>query len=592
MWTRLLLTPWPKALSMAVGLAALLCLPALGFGFFADDYLHLGVIEKAFPTMGGRFDLFTFSSGNPQQVQENWLARGPFPWWTLPDLKLAFFRPLSSALAVMDHSLFGRFSVPYHLHVLVWFLGMVALWGVLLRRILPGPTGALAVILFAIDDSHWLPAAWWANRNALVSAVFGLLALLAHHRFRTEGKTLWLAVSVGCLTLALLGGESALGIVGYLIAYEVFAPGSRWKRGLALVPHGVISVGYLIIYKYLGYGTFHSGSYIDPLAEPQDFLLASLVRLPVLLGGLIGGLPADLWLVWPGMRPLLWAFGFLFLGMYIWLLRRAAPQMNEEEKRALKWLSLGALLSLIPVAATFPTSRLLLLPSLGGAAVTAAILTRWYGGWAEVEPSSRRERFRRFACLGLMRIHTIYAPLLLTGTIIGVAAASHAGLYLFRHAEIDDSRVAGQRMVMLTSADPAAGLYPPTVRRLVGSPLPEAWWPISFAPHDHRLDRIDSQTFTLTVLSGEMMETEFEVLFRDPQHPLKQRDEFVLDGLSVRVEAMGAKGPVTVRCHFDRSLDDPSLGFLAWKDGKLKRVILPAVGGSMILAASRPNIFE
>jgi hypothetical protein len=29
------------------------------------------------------------------------------PWWTSPELKLAFFRPLASALVALDYALFG-----------------------------------------------------------------------------------------------------------------------------------------------------------------------------------------------------------------------------------------------------------------------------------------------------------------------------------------------------------------------------------------------------------------------------------------------------------------------------------------------------
>ena len=47
------------------------------------------------------------------------------------------------------------------------------------------------------------------------------------------------------------------------------------------------------------------------------------------------------------------------------LSRRLWPHLEPAEKRALSWLVPGALLSLLPVLATFPMDRLLVLPSIG-----------------------------------------------------------------------------------------------------------------------------------------------------------------------------------------------------------------------------------
>ncbi|MDP7112513.1 MAG: hypothetical protein QGH45_11140, partial [Myxococcota bacterium] len=88
-----------------MGLVCLLSLPTLGFGLMADDHVHRLVIQ----TWQGKvtlpplldtdmrhplLDTFVFFRGDPAlaaEVEE----QGLLPWWAAPDLKAAFFRPLS-----------------------------------------------------------------------------------------------------------------------------------------------------------------------------------------------------------------------------------------------------------------------------------------------------------------------------------------------------------------------------------------------------------------------------------------------------------------------------------------------------------------
>jgi len=44
----------------------------------------------------------------------------------------------------------------------------------------------LAALLYTIDDAHSMVAGWVANRNASLMLLFGVLALMAHVRWRRE----------------------------------------------------------------------------------------------------------------------------------------------------------------------------------------------------------------------------------------------------------------------------------------------------------------------------------------------------------------------------------------------------------------------
>jgi hypothetical protein len=52
--------------------------------------------------------------------------------------------------------------------------------------------------------------------------------------------------------------------------------------------------------------------------------------------------------------------------------------------------------------------------------------------------------------------------------------------------QVDDAKVAEQRLVVLTAADPMTLLYPPLVRWVEGHPLPKSWWVLSLAPRPHK----------------------------------------------------------------------------------------------------------
>ena len=116
-------------------------------------------------------------------------------------------------------------------------MALLIVIGRLLRRALPGPLGVLTLALFAVDESHWFPVAWWAHRNTLVAVAFGFAGLLAYVRWRETGWRLGLPVALVSFGLGLLGGEAALSIFGYLAAYEMLASrGPFSSRVRALSP--------------------------------------------------------------------------------------------------------------------------------------------------------------------------------------------------------------------------------------------------------------------------------------------------------------------------------------------------------------------
>ena len=95
--------PWLAATLIAAALA--LRWPCLHTGFMVDDYLQLAMIERVYPVLRSPLALFTFATGN---VTENEVlrAQGLLAWWSDPELRIAMFRPLASAMLWLDHESF------------------------------------------------------------------------------------------------------------------------------------------------------------------------------------------------------------------------------------------------------------------------------------------------------------------------------------------------------------------------------------------------------------------------------------------------------------------------------------------------------
>jgi hypothetical protein len=136
---------------------------------------------------------------------------------------------------------------------------------------------------------------------------------------------------------------------------------------------------------------------------------------------------------------------------------------------------------------------------------------------------------------------------------------------------------------VLSAPDPIVGGYLPAVRTLNGLPTFEAWWTTTLAPIDQRLTRTGPASFALEALDDCFMTYNFEVVFHGPQAPLHKGDRVALDGLTVTIEDESACGPTRLGFAFDRPLEDPSLAFLVWRDGRLRRYAPPPVGATEVL---------
>jgi len=550
-------------------IAAVLATCTLLMGFFVDDYVHILSIEGRIPITTPA-DLFCFASGDADELRSV-IGIVPFPWFTTPDLKLHFFRPLSSATMNLDHALFGRAPWAYHAHSVLWYLLMIhAVW-LLYRRYLPALFACLALLLFAVDDGHWMTAGWWSNRNALVAAVPALYGFYAHLRWREDAWRWGLPLSLLGYALGLLGGETALAVFAYLGAYELFgARGPLAQRIRALVPGALLGVVYLIFYKLGNYGVHGSGIYVDPVSQFGEFLWQAPARFTLMLAQHFWTLPVEATVLNPATVWPLLAASLVLLVATIALARRAWAAAAPALRAPLGWLFIGALLSLAPVLATFPSGRLTLVPSIGGAAAIALLLVH---GLRAGTP-----RFTRAVATALLVLHLVLAPLTWPFASLAIGFFDRRAAEVIAATDLDPVEVANQIVIIPSAPDPLLAFYPLVYREFNEELRPLGWWALSLAPHAHRLHRTGPNTLELEVVDGALITTGVEWLMRDPNIPFNIGEPIAWPGLTATVLTANGNSPTRIAFAFDGNLDNPPYQFLEWKEGRLAATTPPGIG--------------
>jgi hypothetical protein len=586
------------AIAAVLALGAWLYWPTLDMGLFADDYAIAAARAGTLAARRGPLDLFDFGNGTLADTRA--LQRlGSLPWWAVPDLRISFMRPLSSALVHLDAALFGRNAWAQHAHsIVVWALLALAA-SALYRRLLGSRVLAvLATAFFALDQSQHMPVEWLCNRGGLYAMLFGVLGLHAHLRHRAQGGWGFAWLSALCLAIALLFGEWGLPVFAYLLAYEL--AGSRdapAMRVRALLPAALLALAFLLTRAALGYGARGSDVYVDPADDPAAFALLLLHRLPVFAADIAFNLPAGVWnfgLPWrarileldlftpaqwsalPGWHAYHVMIGMAAIAVMAALLRFVARGLEPDERLRLRFLVLGAVLSLLPVAGSFPSTRLTLAASLGAAPAFALVL-RQIARRLYDAPRLSAPRFLGFWVLGAGLLYAqLISPLRTDMESVVDSYATTTAWVLA--AELDPRAVADQRVYVISADEFTTTFFFAYTWWYSGRPLPRSFVPLSVAPHALDVERSGERELLLRTLGGGFLASVPETHFRSAARPLGLNAAIELDGVRVEVARTIKGQPQTLRLRFDRSLDDPQLVLLFAGERGLVRVRPPALG--------------
>ncbi len=596
--------PGPRHLVLAAAL--LLAAPSLVSGFSLDDYVLVEQMARpGAPELAGRmpFDLFRWLD----PVHDRLLIDGQgMPWWTFAQARCAFMRPLSSLTHALDHWLWPGDPFLMHLQSLAWLALLLALAAKAYLSLLPEAwVAGVASVMFSIDSGHGAAAGWISNRNALIAGAFAIAALLFHHDWRRSARGSRALAACACFALALISGELALGVVGYLLAYALCVErGPVRTRVASLLPYGAIAGIWAGARAAAGYGSFGLGVYVDPLAEPLSFLRNLPLRWTVLISSEVSRVPSDIYNVVPTQsQPLLLAFALWVCASLFWFVwpsvrstahvsgrvarpfrpvgeapgGPAAGDGEDQSRPVMRFFALGAALATLPLCATLTSDRLLVLAGFG---VMPLLARGMHDALRGVGAADLRLR-RLFT--GLLAVaHLLVDPVLLPA--LALSPAWVASFAKAADASLPATPALREQTVIVAGVPDSAILsYLPAMRTVEGEPRPDKLYWLSATARPTQIERRGTRVLRVTSEDG-FFDPRWES--RSPGHPFHRGDRIVLSEMTVVVEALTADGrPAVCDFHFARPLDSPRYLWRTWRRGRLAPFAPPAPGQAVTLSA-------
>jgi hypothetical protein len=566
--------PWLRWL--LIGVAVLLVVPTLFGGFSLDDYVILYQMDG--PRDGewagsAPWDLFQWMrpAHNHRLIDGNGM-----PWWTYENAKLAFFRPVSSWTHFIDDEVFGKAPVWSHLHSLLWFALLIALAMKAYDELIENRwVIGVASAMFALDSAHGSAVGWISNRNAAITAVFGLAAVLCHHRRRHGADLLTAMIGWGCFALCLLSGESAVGVLGYLLAYALtYEPKPLSVRLRSIVPHLLIAGVWALMRSKLGYGSYGLGAYVDPVHEPLEFLRLLPERFAILLSSQLSRVGADLYDLLPTrFRPFQLAWGAAMCIVYVWFMW---PALRRE--RTLRFWTLGSLLSILPLTATVPNDRLLTLVGLGLMPSIAFAIHDALVAAPELAKAHGPAKLRVLCACALLFVHLVVDPLLLP---ISAMTPSLVGRWAARADAALPATPEVREKTLIVAAVPDSVLlsYVPVMRSLEDRPRPDKLYWLAATPSAARFERRGPNVLRVSSPAG-LFDQRSEA--RSQGIKLRKGERVQLSQMTVEVVELTSDGRPTV-CDFvfSEPLESSRFVWRVWDSGQVRDFKPPAVGESI-----------
>lgn len=569
-------------LALIIVCGALLHAPSLLCGFYADDYSHLYILDgHAAAANVPHWDLFDF--GQPPRPGEWRFEAGILPWWTSPDWKVSYFRPLTSLLESLDHSLYGTTAAGYGLSSLLYYALLLLLAHGLYRRLeLPRGTAFLALGLLAVQDSTVLPVSWVASRSSLLTVLLTVAAMLVLVRFQRSHRALAFSGALVLAAFACMAKES--GIVAFpLIAWWLQrsrrgtsdAAARRWANAAsvaALLP-AFVYVAFLWASDYGVHSVFNAAQWTDPalfLARAGKLLTVGVLSLisplpldplffipRIVVPGIVLGaciVPVFVWHVWPRIRNLPGA-GFL-----------------------LAW----SVLTLLPSAFALLSGRLMLGPAVGSSGLLALYVTSVWSG----APAGSAIRLGRVLSLLVFLSAGPLSALAVPIKTLAFCKGTDRVREILRTAEVG-SEALGQREVFLLQS-PTPFCFIKGFWSVEMKDTGVRFWPMQFGRRAVRWRRIDERSFELESAGKPFMTGVLEEAYLSSKRPIAPTTRWRTPLFSVGEIEPSGNGLRSFRVSCSESLDNPRIRFLTYRHGRMRALPPPPIGQSIDLPAVVP----
>jgi hypothetical protein len=332
--------------------------------------------------------------------------------------------------------------------------------------------------------------------------------------------------------------------------------------------------------RALGYASFGSGVYVDPLSEPLAFASELAVRLPILLLGQLAAPWSEMYnaapLVSPGLEYVLFGLALAVIGGTAFLL---APLWKRPNVR---FFCIGAVIAGIPPCATFPSDRLLTWIAIGASAVLAELLAELLAALHDPASSPWRPRLALAAASSILMFHAILGPMFLPLRAIGIESVRKA---LERAEQSVPNRPGIERETFVYVNPPGDPLvsYIPIMRADSGGHLPGTQRWLASGTSEIEIERVDQRSLRVRPKLG-FMHSASEQMLRSPRRPLRVGDVVEIRGFSARITALMPDGrPAEAVIRFETPLEHPSLRWFRWAGTGYEPFRLPAVGERVIM---------
>ncbi|HEX2952714.1 MAG TPA: hypothetical protein VHR47_01870, partial [Bacillota bacterium] len=387
------------------------------------------------------------------------------------------------------------------------------------------------------------------------------------------------------LGASLLSAEAGIATVAYLLAYLFFIDNEPWLRRVrALLPYLLVVVVWRMVWTGLGYGVANVGLYIDPIQAPFRFGRALIDRLPMLFLSQWGWPPADVSLVLgPDKRHLFWILACVFLLSVFFI---GLPLLRRD--RIARFWAFGALLSIIPICTTFPSERLLLFVGIGAMGFISQFLV-------VVFRKNDGNAKWGYPAVGLgvffIFVHLIIAtPTLLVHSAWPVGPKWVMGQFYIQTPF--DQRIETQDLILVNPPEAVFALNSLLLWESEHQPLPRHLRVLASSRlRPVTVSRLDDRTLIIRPEKG-FIAGDMDRLFRAEDHLLSLGEQVKLTGVFITINELNADHrPATAVFRFSVPLEDSSLRWLQWKDGKFIPFVPPRIGERVILHPGRLSLF-
>ncbi|MBN1980635.1 MAG: hypothetical protein JW795_03835 [Chitinivibrionales bacterium] len=530
----------PIIISIAVCFT--LSIPSLFFGFAFDDHLLMASLKQN-PVIAQRDPWDLFNMVSTMEDIHNGREKGTLGWWTHPTYRFRLFRPLASLLHAVEFTLWPHHAVLMHAVNILAYVALVALVALLYKRFSTTRLAwSVALFLFAIDDTHAYAIGWIANRNIILCLIPGMGSVWAYDQWRRSNWRIGSILSPFLFALALLTYEAGLAVLAYLFAYSLCLDREKSKkRFLALLPHGIIAIGYVAAYWHGGFGAFGSGMYHSIFAEFMHAVATMVHSVSLLIFSQLSSIPQLSFLLYQiGGGWIIACGGVVFIGVALQKILRHNP-------RAM-FFAIGMILSSIPMALTFPQDRLLM-PLGFGAAGLFGELTMSLKNRVAMKSASR--------IVSSVLVHlNLYASLLFFIPALGTIAL------LEEVSRSIEKKIGDADTILINVPNDIFMINPALIRYEQKGQWPHHVYPLYAGMEPILVRRLDDYSIEIESHNG-WLASPMQTLVRSTIVPFSAGERIQLDAMVVEVMECSSDGrPVRVQCTFASGLK--SFRWMRW----------------------------